>query len=133
MELRPKVVEADMVLAPVAMLVVVPDAVVAEPMAAVAEIQFESVEPKEVVLGVSAAVVASMAVEAESLSVMVVPMEPGVAAAALVLGVDPKVVVTAAYLAARESVSRGAEPEDETVVALEVGSMLAEFEGSNYL
>lgn len=126
-------VEADMVLAPVAMLVVVPDAVVAEPMAAVAEIQFESVEPKEVVLGVSAVVVASMVVEAESLPVMVVPMEPGVAAAALVLGVDPKVVVTAAYLAARESVSRGAEPEDETVVALEVGSMLAEFEGSNYL
>lgn len=148
-ELRPKVVEAALVLGPVAMLVVEPDAVVPEPMVAVAGILAELVEPKEVVLGIFAGVVASMVVVAESLFVMAVPMGHG-AAAALVLEVDPKLVASAADLAAHESVSRVAEPVDETVVALEAGSReaehvselvlvleadsrMAEFEGSKYL
>lgn len=148
-ELRPKVVEADLVLGPVAMLVVQPDAVVAEPMAAVAGILAEPVEPKEVVLGIFAGVVAPMAVDAEGHLERAVPMGP-LAAAAFVLEVDPKLVAFAADLAAHESVSRVAEPVNETVVALEAGSRMAEhvsglelaleadsrmaeFEGSKYL
>lgn len=126
-ELRPKGVEADLVLVPVAMLVVGPDAVVAEPMLAVAGILAEPAEPMEVVLGASAGVVSPMVVDAESLFVMAVPMGLG-AAAPLVLEVDPKLVAFAADLVARESVSRVAEP----VVALEAGPRMAEFEGPKY-
>lgn len=140
--------EADLVLGPVAMLVVEPDAVVAEPMVAVAGILAGPVEPKEVVLGIFAGV-EPMMVDAEGLFVMAVPMVPG-AAAALVLEVDPKLVAFAADLAAHENVSRVAGPVDETVVALdpwpmmaehvsglvlalEADSRMAEFEGSKYL
>ncbi|KAK9524687.1 hypothetical protein VZT92_017058 [Zoarces viviparus] len=114
------------------MLVVEPDAVVVEPMAAVAGIREDPVEPKEVVLGISAEVVAPMVVDAESLFVMAVPMGSG-AAAALVLEVDPRLVAFAADLAAHASVPRVAEPVDETVVALEAESRMAEFEASKYL
>lgn len=122
-ELRPTVVGADPALRPVTMLVVEPDAVVAEPMAAVAGIRADPVEPKEVVLGISAQVVAPMVVDAESLFVMAVPMGSG---AALVLEVDPRLVAFAADLAAHVSVPRVAEPVDETVVALEAESSMAE-------
>lgn len=80
-ELKPKLVEADLVLGPVAMLVVEPDAVVAEPMVVVAGILVDPAEPMVVVLGTFAGVVASMVVEAEFLFVMAVPMVPGAAAA----------------------------------------------------
>lgn len=147
-EQRPKVVEADLALGPEAMFVVEPDAAAAEPMVAEAVILVEPVEPKEVVLGIFAGAVAPMVADAESLSVMAVPMGPG-AVAALDLEVDPKLVAFAADLAAYESVSRVAEPVDETVVvleawprmaehesglvlALEADSMMAEFEGSRY-
>lgn len=151
-ELRPKVVEVDLKPGLVAMLVVEPDAVVAEPMVAVAGVAgilVEPVEPREVVLGIFAGVVASMVVAAECLSVMAVPMGPGLAAA-LVLEVDPKLVAFAADVAAHESASRVAEPVAEAVAALESGprmaedvsgvvlaleadSRMAEFEGSKYL
>lgn len=127
-ELRPKGVEAELVLEPVTTLVVEPDAVVAEPMVAVAGILAEPAEPKEAVLGTFAGVVAPMVVAAESLFVMAVPMGLGVAAA-LVLEVDPTLVAFAADLVAHESVSRVAEP----VVALEAGPRVAEFEGPKYL
>lgn len=146
-ELRPKVVVADLVLGPVAMLAVEPGVVVAEPMVVVAGILAEPVEPKEVVLGNFAGVVAPMVVDAESLFVMAVPMGAG-AAVALVLEVEPKLVASAADLAAHESVSRVAEPVAEPVTALEAGpriaehvsglvpaldSKMAEFEASKYL
>lgn len=124
-ELTPKVVEADLVLGPVAMLVVVTDAVVAEPMAVVAGILAEPVESKEVVLGISAGVVAPIVADAWSRFVMAVPTGP-VVAAALVVEVDPKLAAFAADLAAHESVSRVAEPVAETVVALEAGPRMAE-------
>lgn len=127
------------------MLVVVPDAVVAEPMVAVPGILVEPVE-----LGIFAGVVAAMLADAEHLFVMAVPMGPG-AAAAQVLEVDPKLVAFAADVAAHLSAPSLAEPVDETVVALAAGSsmvglgsgpvlaleaesrMMAEFEGSKYL
>lgn len=143
-ELRPKVVEADLLLGPVAILVVA-DAVVAEPMVAVAGILAEPVDPKEVVLGIFAGVLAPMMVDVESLSVMAVPMGPG-AAAALLLEGDPKLVAFAADLAAHETVPRVAEPVvardagsrmaelvSGLVIALEADSRMAEFEGSMYL
>lgn len=148
-ELRPKVVEADLVIGPAAMVVVELDGVVAEPMVVVAGILMEPVEPKEVVLEIFAGVVAPMLVDAESLFAMAVPMGPG-AAVALVLEVDTKLVAFAVDLAAHERVSSVAEPVAETVVALEAvprgaehvfglvlgleaDSRMAELEGSKYL
>lgn len=122
-ELRPKVVEAGLVLGPVAMLVVEPDAVVAEPMAAVAGILAEPVEPMGVALEISAGVVASMVVDDETVSVMAVPMGPEAAAALVGLEVDPKSIAFAADSAVHESAPRVAE----TVFALETGPRMAEY------
>lgn len=139
-------VEADLVLGLVAMLVVEPDAVVAEPMVVVAGILAEPVEPKEVVSQTFAGVVAPMVDEAESVFVMAVPMGPVASAALIDLEVDPNLVAFAADFEAHESVSRVAE----TVLALEAGprtdehlsglvlapeadSRMAGFEGSRYL
>lgn len=124
--MRPKVVEADLGLGPVAMLAVEPDAVVAEPMVVVVVILAGLAEPKEVVLGVFVGVAASTVVGAESVSVMAVPMEPGDAAASVGLEVDSKLVVFAAYLAAHESAPKVAGPVAETVFALEAGPRVAE-------
>lgn len=89
---RPKVVEVDQVLGPVAMFAAEADAVVAEPMVVAAGILAEPVEPKEVVLGGVSGVVASTVVVVESLFVLAVSMDSGVAAA-LVLGLDPRLAV----------------------------------------
>lgn len=145
-ELRSKVVEADLVLVPVAMLVVEPDAVVAEPTVVVAGILAEPVEPRGVVPLVFAGVVAPMVVEAESVYEMAEPMGPGAVAALVDLEVDPKLVAFAADLAVHETVSRVAEtvfaleagPKmvehlSGLVVALEADSRMAGFEGSKYL
>lgn len=117
-DVTPRVAEVDLVLGPVAMLVLEPDAVVAEPMEAVAGILAELVEPRAVVLGV----VAPIVVDAEHPFLVVESMKPGVAAA-LPLEVDPKF---AEGVTAHRIVSRRTEPVAETVVALEVGSRMAE-------
>lgn len=129
-ELRPKVVEVDLVLGLVAMFVVEPDAVVvvAEPMAVVVGILAEPVEPKEVVLGIVSGVVAPMVVEVESLFGMAVSMGSGAAAAAaaaaaLVLGLDPRLAAFDVGGPAHLDVSRVAEPAAVAVAAHEVESM----------
>lgn len=123
-ELRPKVVEVDLVLGLVAMFVVEPDAVVvvAEPMAVVVGILAEPVEPKEVVLGIVSGVVAPMVVEVESLFGMAVSMGSG-AAAALVLGLDPRLAAFDVGGPAHLDVSRVAELAAVAVAAHEVESM----------
>lgn len=125
--LRPKVVEADLELGPVAMLVVEPDAVVAEPMVAVAGILAEPVEPKRVVPEIFAGVVASM--EVETVFVKAEPMGPGAVAALVGLEVDPRLVAFPAYLVVHESVPRVAE----TLFAHEADSRMAGLEESKYL
>lgn len=144
-EMRPMVVEADQALQAVAMLVVVLDAVVAEPKVVADGILAEPVEPKGVEPVFFAGVVAPMVVEAENVAV-VVPMGPEAAVALVGLEADPKLVAFVVDLVAHEGVSKVAE----TVFALEVGPRVAEhlsglvlaleadprmadFEGSNYL
>lgn len=128
-ELRPKVVEADLVLVPVAMLVAEPDAVIAEPMAVVAGILVEPAEPTRAVLEIFAGVVEPMVVDAESAFVMAVPMGAVAAAALVGLEVDPKLVAFAADLAAHESESKVAE----IVHALEADSRMVGLEESRHL
>lgn len=120
-ELRPKVVEVDLMLGLVAMLVVEPDAVVvvAEPTAVVVGILAEPAEPKEVVLGIVSGVVAPTVVEVESLFGMAVSMGSG-AAAALVLELDPRLAAFDVGGPAHLGVSRVAEPAAGTVAAHEV-------------
>lgn len=149
-ELKPKMVEAELVLGAEAMVVVEPDAVAAAPMVVVAGILVEPVEPKAVVFGISAGVVVPMVVDAETVFVMAVPMGLEVAAALVDPGVDPKLVAFAADWADHENVSRVAELVTETVfaleaeprvaehlfgfvLALEADSRMAGFEGSKYL
>lgn len=119
-ELRPKAVEVDLELGPVAMSVAVPDAVVvvAEPTLVVAGILAEPAEPKEVVLGMVSGVVAPMVAEVESLFGMAVAMGSG-AVAALVLELDPRLAAFAVGGPAHLVVSRVAEPVAGTVVVLE--------------
>lgn len=127
-ELKPKVVEAGLVLVPVAMLDEEPDAVVAVPMEVVVGILAELVEPKEA--GVVAAVESPMVVDADPLFVMAVPMGAG---AAVVFGLDSKLAAFAADLDALEGVSRVADTVAGEVVALVADPKMAELVGSNYL
>lgn len=126
--LKPKVVEAGLVLVSVAMLDEEPDAVVAVPMEVVVGILAELVEPKEV--GLVAVVESPMAVEADPLFVIAVPMGAGVA---VLFGLDSKLAAFAADLDALEGVPRVADTVAGGVVALEADSKMAELEGSNYL
>lgn len=127
-ELRPKVVEVELVLEPGATLVGVPGVVaVAESMAAAVGVPVEPAEPKEVVLVVCAEVVASTEVDGVTVTGMAVPMAPG--AALVVLEVDPKVVVFAAHLVIHGCVPKLVGP----VFALEAGSMVTDFGKSRYL
>lgn len=128
-ELRPKVAEADLELGPAAMLVVEPDAVVAEPIVAVAGILAEPVEPKGVALEIFAGVVAPMVVDDAAVFEKAVPMGPGAAAALVGLEVDPKMVAFLAYLVVHEIVPKVAGP----LFAHEADSRMAGFEGSKYL
>lgn len=115
------VVEAGLVFVPGPILVVGPDVVVAEPMAAVAGLLAELAVPRGVALGLFA-VVASTVVDDEAEFVVAVPTGPGAAAFAFVgLEADPMLVLFAACLAV-ESVPMMAEH----VFALEGGSMLDE-------
>lgn len=123
-ELRPKVVEVELVLEPAATLVGVPGVVaVAESIAAAVGVPVEPAEPKEVVLVVCAEVVASTVVD----GVTVTGMAPG--AALVVLEVDPKVAVFAAHSVIHGFVPKLVGP----VFALEAGSMVTDFEKSRYL
>lgn len=115
-------VEADLVLVPVAMLVVGPDAVIAEPMGAVAENLAELDEPKGVVPQIFAEVVASMVVDEETVFVVAAPMGPGASVALVGLEVDPRLVAFSANLAVHKTVPRVAE----IVFALEAESRMAE-------
>lgn len=123
--LRPRVAEFGLVLGPAAKIAVEPETVVAEPMAAVAGILAELVEPKEVVRGT----VEPMVVVAEFLFLMAESMRPG-KVAALVLETDPKF---APCVAAHEIVSRRAVPVAEAVIPLEADPRMAEFGESMYL
>lgn len=127
-ELRPKVVEAELVLEPAATLVGLTDVVaVVESMPAVVGVPFEPAEPKEVVLEVWAGVVASMEVDGVTVTVMAVPMAPH--AALVGLDVDPKVAAFEAHSLIPDCAPRLAGP----VFALEADSMEADFEKSRYL
>lgn len=127
-ELRPKEVEAELVLEPAATLVGVPGVVaVAESKAAAVGVPTEPAEPNEVVLEVWAGVVAAMEVDGVIVTVMAVPMVPG--AAAVGLEVDPKVAAFAAHSVILDCVPRLAGP----VFALEADSMEVDFEKSRYL
>lgn len=127
-ELRPKVVEVELVLEPAATLVGVPGVVaVAESMVAAVGVPVEPAEPKEVVLEVCAGVVASTEVDGVTVTVMAVPMAPG--AALVVLEVDPKVAAFAAHLVIHGCAPKLVGP----VFALEADSMVTDFEKSRYL
>lgn len=115
-------VEDDLVLVPVAMLAVGPDAAAAEPRGAVAENHAELDAPKGAVPQISAEVVASMVVDEESVSVVAVPMRPGAYVALVGLEIVPRLVAFSANLAVHEGVPRMAE----TVFALEAESRMAE-------
>lgn len=127
-ELKPMVVEAGLVLVPVAMLDEEPDAVVAVPMEVVVGVLAELVEPKEA--GIVAAVESPMAVDSEPPFVMAVPMGAG---AAVVFGLDSKLAAFAADLDALEVVSRVVDTVAGGLVALEADSKMAALVGSNYL
>lgn len=127
-ELRPKVVEGELVLESAATLVGVPVAdAVAESMTAVVGVPIEPAEPKEVVLEVCAVVVAPMEVGGVTVTGVAVSMEPG--AALVGLEVDPKAAVFDARLVIHECVPKLAG----LAFALEVDSMVTDFERSRYL
>lgn len=126
-ELKPMVVEAGLVLVPVAMLDEETDAVVAVPMEVVVGVLAE-LEPKEA--GIVAAVESPMVVDSDPPFVMAVPMGAG---AAVVFGLDSKLAAFAADLDALEVVSRVVDTVAGGLVALEADSKMAALVGSNYL
>lgn len=139
LELRPRVVEVDLVLGDLPMIVAGPDDAVAVPMLVVAVFLVEFVEPKEVVVVLLAELVEPMEVVLEVFAEVVEPKAAAVeilygkavptdseAVKALLLGLDPRMAVIAASLACHSCVSMLAELVDETEVALEDGSRVAE-------
>lgn len=108
-----------------AMLVVEPDAVIAEPMVAVAETLAGPVASKVAVFGIFAGAAEPMVVEAESLFVAAVPTGGG-ADVELALEVVPRMAAFAAVVAAHEAEPKVAEHVAETVVALELDPRVAE-------
>lgn len=114
----PNVVESALERGFVAMTVEEPDAVMAEPMEAVAVILAESVEPKEAGFGGFAGFVAPMVAGDESLLEVVVPTRPGTPVAS-VLGADPMLAAFAAGVVL-ESSSRVAELVFETVIVVDL-------------
>lgn len=137
-------VEAGLVLVPGATLVVGTD-VVAGAMVAVAGLLLELVGPKRVVLGLLAGVVSTV-VDHEAEVVVAVPMGPGAAAFSFVgLEADSRLVTFAEYLVvervpmkaelvfALEDGSRLNEHRLGVVLAPEVDSTIAGFEGSMHL
>lgn len=127
-EMRPKVVEAELVLEPAATLVGVPAVVaVVESMVAAVGVPAEPAEPKELVLEVCAGVVVSIGVDGVTVTVMTAPMALG--AALVCLEVDPKVAALAAHLVIHCCAPKLAGP----VFALEADSMVTGFEKSRHL
>lgn len=138
-----RVVEAALALGPGPTLVVGPDVV--EPTAAAAGPLAEAV-PKGVVLGLFAVVESTGVDDDEAELVVALPKGPGAAASALVgLEVDPMLVALAAYsvvatvpmvaelVFALEGGPRLDEHGSGVVLAPQVDSMTAGFEGSMYL